>query len=89
MLIGRLYAKFLLFLSLEHLDLLVLIFYSLNVSLLLSDNLLPLILLLLFDLLLSLLSPFILSLLESSEELPVFVIDCRCLLSGEGVELDL
>ena len=63
--------KLLLFLSLEHLDLLVLLLDPLNVPLLLGYDLLPLVLLLLLLLLLGLLPPLVLPLLEACQEFPI------------------
>jgi hypothetical protein len=64
-------AKLLLFLSLEHLDLLVLLLDAQDVPLLLGHDLLPLVLLLLLILFLGLLSPLILSLLEPKQVFPI------------------
>jgi hypothetical protein len=61
-------AELLLFLSLEHLDLLVLLLDPLYVPLLLGHDLLPLVLLLQLLLLLRLLPPFVLPLLEACQE---------------------
>jgi hypothetical protein len=63
--------KLLLFLPLKHLDLLVLLLDSLDVPLLLSHDLLPLVLLLLLLLLLGLLPPLVLPLLEPCQEFPI------------------
>ena len=61
-------AELLLFLSLEHLDLLVLLLDPLYVPLLLGHDLLPLVLLLQLLLLLRLLPPLVLPLLEACQE---------------------
>ena len=64
-------AKLLLFLPLEHLDLLVLLLDPLYVPLLLSHDLLPLVLLLQLLLLLRLLPPLVLPLLEACQEFSI------------------
>ena len=63
--------KLLLFLPFEHLDLLVLLLDPLDVPLLLSHDLLPLVLLLLLLLLLGLLPPLVLPLFEPCQEFPI------------------
>jgi hypothetical protein len=63
--------ELLLFLPLEHLDLLVLLLDALYVPLLLGYDLLPLVLLLLLLLLLGLLPPLVLPLLEACQEFPI------------------